>query len=169
MITNNLNPRETKILNSIQIAFNDFSEKLRAVDFFVDMKTEFFRAVWYVFKKDGSYDVVIMNRNEHYPEIYFDKYQKLFDDDLIDFSIKFCDKILVEISEVQSLYDIACNSYASKTVTEKVKEISTKVLLNFNDEGGKAVFCNDHVDNFFSFGNRVVIFDKSYKESECFI
>lgn len=106
MITNNLNPRKTKILNSIQIAFNDFSEKLESVDFFVDMKTEFFRAVWYIFKKDGSYDVVIMNRNEHYPEIYFEKYQKLFDDDSIDFSVKFCDKILVEISEVQSLYDI---------------------------------------------------------------
>lgn len=60
----------------------------------------------------------------------------------------------------------ACNSYASKTVTEKVKEIFVKVLLNFNDEGGKVVFCNDHVDNFFSFGNRAVIFDKSYKESE---
>ena len=71
MITNNLNPRKTKILNSIQIAFNDFSEKLESVDFFVDMKTDFFRAVWYIFKKDGSYDVVIMNRNEHYPEIYF--------------------------------------------------------------------------------------------------
>ena len=60
---------------------------------------------------------------------------------------------------------ITCNNYASKTVTEKVKEISAKILLNFNDEGGKAVFYNDHVDNFFSFGNRVVIFDKSYKES----
>lgn len=166
MITNNLNPRETKILNSIQIAFNDFSEKLESVDFFVDMKTEFFRAVWYVFKKDGSYDVVIMNKNDHYPEIYFDKYQKLFDDDSIDFSVKFCDKILVEISEVKSLCDIACNGYVPETVTGKVKEISTKVLLNFNDEGGKAVFCNDHIDNFFSFGNRVVIFDKSYKESE---
>ena len=53
MITNNLNPRKTKILNSIQIAFNDFSEKLESVDFFVDMKTDFFRAVWYIFKKDG--------------------------------------------------------------------------------------------------------------------
>jgi hypothetical protein len=166
MIINNLNSRETKILNSIQIAFNDFSEKLESVDFFVDMKTEFFRVVWYVFKKDGSYDVVIMNRNDHYPEIYFEKYQKLFDDDSIDFSVKFCDKILVKISEVQGLYDIACNGYVPKTVTEKVKEIFTKVLLNFNDEGGKAVFCNNHIDNFFSFGNRVVIFDKSYKESE---
>lgn len=166
MITNNKDLRENKIINSIQIAFNDFSKKLGSVDFFVDMKTEFFRAVWYVFKKDGSYDVVIMNRNEHYPEIYFDKYQKLFDDDSIDFSIKFCDKILVEISEVQSLYDIACNGYVPETVTEKVKEISTEVLLNFNNDGGKVVFCNDHVDNFFSFGNRVVIFDKNHKESE---
>ena len=72
----------------------------------------------------------------------------------------------MKISEVQSLYDIACNSYASKTVTEKVKEISTKVLLNFNDENGKVVFCNNHIDNFFSFGNRVVIFDKSFEGSD---
>ena len=51
MITNNLNLRETKILNGIQIAFNDFREKLESVDFFVKMKSEIFRAVWYIFKK----------------------------------------------------------------------------------------------------------------------
>ena len=68
------------------------------------MKSKIFRAVWYIFKKDGSYDIVIMNRNDHYPEIYFEKYQKLFDDDSIDFLVKFCDKMLAEINEVEKIF-----------------------------------------------------------------
>lgn len=78
MITNNLNLRETKILNGIQIAFNDFREKLESVDFFVKMKSEIFRAVWYIFKKNGSYDIIEFIPGEHKAESFYDTYRNYF-------------------------------------------------------------------------------------------
>lgn len=149
MITNNLNSRETKILNSIQIAFNDFSEKIESVDFFVDMKTEFFRAVWYVFKKDGSYEIIDFVGGFRYDDFY-EYYSTQFNNDDFDFSIKICDYLYLLI--VNKL-KVNQSKITTKDLEDAMKEICFKILTQVDNK----IYYLPPVQYFYSNGNNVTV------------
>ena len=150
MITNNKDSLENRVVLEIKTVFDDLTEKIvnEELDTFTVGSTS---ALFYIFKTDGSFDILGFIPGEHKLESFYDTYHNHFYNSEFDFSIKICD--MLYLNNIQQLNQFYSSHFITKkSVEDSMKEICAQQL---NDLDKKNYV--DVVSHFYSNGNVVTI------------
>ena len=150
MITNNKNSLGNKVVLGIKTIFDDLTNKIinKELKKFTVGSTS---ALFYVFKTDGSFDIVEFIPGENNTESFYDAYHNHFYNTEFDFSIKICDMLyLNNIQQVNQFY--SSNFITKESVEDSIKNIYVQQL---NDLDNKNFV--DIATHFYSKGNVVTI------------
>jgi hypothetical protein len=150
LITNNKNSLGNKVVLGIKTIFDDLTNKIinKELKKFTVGSTS---ALFYVFKTDGSFDIVEFIPGENNTESFYDTYHNHFYNTEFDFSIKICDMLyLNNIQQVNQFY--SSNFITKESVEDSIKNIYVQQL---NDLDNKNFV--DIAIHFYSNGNVVTI------------
>ena len=159
MITNNKDSLENRVILGIKIVFDDLTEKIvnEELKKFTVGSTS---ALFYVFKTDGSFDIIEFIPGKHRAESFYDAYHNHFCNSEFDFSIKVCDMLyLNNIQQLNKFY--STNSLTKDLIRELMKDICAQ-QLNYLDKKNFV----DVASHFYSNGNVVTILtSEKFKKS----
>lgn len=150
---------ENRAVLGIKTIFDDLTNKIinKELKKFTVGSTS---ALFYVFKTDGSFDIVEFIPGENNTESFYDAYHNLFYNSQFDFSIKICDRLyLNNIQQVNQFY--SSNFITKESVEDSIKNIYAQQL---NDLDNKNFV--DVATHFYSNGNVVTILtSEEFKKS----
>lgn len=159
MITNNKDSLENRVVLGIKTVFDDLTNKIinKELKKFAVGSTS---ALFYVFKTDGSFDIIEFIPGEHRAESFYDAYRNHFYNSEFDFSIKICDRLyLNNIQQVNQFY--FPNFITKESVEDSMKDICAQQLNNLD----KKNFV-DVATHFYSNGNVFTILtSEKFKKS----
>lgn len=159
MITNNKNSLGNKVVIGIKTVFDDLTNKIinKELNKFTVGSTS---ALFYIFKTDGSFDIIEFIPGEHRAESFYDTHHNHFCNNDFDLSIKICDMLyLNNVQQVNQFY--SSNFITKKSVEESMKEICAKQLNDLDNKN-----YTDTVSHFYSNGNVVTILtSEEFKKS----
>lgn len=159
MISEDKNSLESKVVLAIKTVFDDLTNKIinKELKKFTVGSTS---ALFYVFKTDGSFDIVEFIPGENNTESFYDAYHNHFYNTEFDFSIKICDRLyLNNIQQVNQFY--SSNFITKESVEDSIKNIYAQQL---NDLDNKNFV--DVASHFYSNGNVVTILtSEEFKKS----
>lgn len=159
MITNNKNSLGNKVVLGIKTIFDDLTNKIinKELKKFTVGSTS---ALFYIFKTDGSFDIIEFIPGEHRAESFYDTYHNHFCNSEFDFSIKICDMLyLNNIQQLNKFY--STNSLTKDLIKESIKDICAQQLNNLDDKN-----YTDTASHFYSNGNVVTIMtSEEFKKS----
>lgn len=150
MITNNKDSLENRVVIGIKTVFDDLTNKIvnKELNKFTAGSTS---ALFYIFKTDGSFDIVEFIPGENNTESFYDTYHNHFCNGEFDFSIKICDMLyLNNIQQLNKFY--STNSLTKDLIRESMKEICAQQLNDLDDKNFV-----DVATHFYSNGNVVTI------------
>ena len=150
MITNNKNSLGNKVVLGIKTIFDDLTNKIinKELKKFTVSSTS---ALFYVFKTDGSFDIVEFIPGENNTESFYDTYHNHFYNTEFDFSIKICDMLyLNNIQQVNQFY--SSNFITKESVEDSIKNIYVQQLNDLDNKN-----YTDTTSHFYSNGNVVTI------------
>lgn len=150
MITNNKDSLENRVVIGIKTVFDDLTNKIvnKELNKFTVGSTS---ALFYIFKTDGSFDIVEFIPGENNTESFYDTYHNHFCNGEFDFSIKICDMLyLNNIQQLNKFY--STNSLTKDLIRESMKEICAQQLNDLDDKNFV-----DVATHFYSNGNVVTI------------
>lgn len=150
MITSKENSLNKKIVIAIKTVFDDLTNKIinkELKKFAVGSAS----ALFYVFKTDGSFDIIEFIPGEHRAESFYDAYRNHFYNSEFDFSIKICDRLyLNNIQQLNKFY--SSNFITKESVEDSMKEICAQQLTDLDNKNFV-----DVAGHFYSNGNVVTI------------
>ena len=159
MITNNKNSLGNKVVIGIKTVFDDLTNKIinKELNKFTVGSTS---ALFYIFKTDGSFDIIEFIPGEHRAESFYDTHHNHFCNNDFDLSIKICDMLyLNNVQQVNQFY--SSHFITKKSVEESMKEICAKQLNDLDNKN-----YTDTVSHFYSNGNVVTILtSEEFKKS----
>lgn len=150
MITNKENFFSKKIVIAIKTVFDDLTDKIvnKELNKFTVGSTS---ALFYIFKTDGSFDIIEFIPGEHRAESFYDTYHNHFCNSEFDFSIKICD--MLYLNNIQQLNKFYSSNFITKeSVEDSMKDICAQQLNNLD----KKNFV-DVATHFYSNGNVITI------------
>ena len=150
MITNNKDSLENRVVIGIKTVFDDLTNKIinKELKKFTVGSTS---ALFYIFKTDGSFDIIEFIPGEHRAESFYDTHHNHFCNNDFDLSIKICDMLyLNNIQQVNQFY--SSNFITKESVEDSIKNIYAQQL---NDLDNKNFV--DVATHFYSNGNVVTI------------
>ena len=131
MITEDKNSLESKVILSIKTVFDDLTERIVNSTFENDFARQT-TSLYYIFKKDGGYEVLDFTSNCTYKDFYQRRYHKHFNSNEFNFSIKICNLLYLSIVDL-----VKTNHFKTKTTTNFegiMKEICFEVLTQLSDK-----------------------------------
>ena len=150
MITNNKDSLENRVVIGIKTVFDDLTNKIinKELNKFTVGSTS---ALFYIFKTDGSFDIIEFIPGEHRAESFYDTHHNHFCNNDFDLSIKICDMLyLNNIQQVNQFY--SSNFITKESVEDSIKNIYAQQL---NDLDNKNFV--DVATHFYSNGNVVTV------------
>lgn len=150
MITNKENFFSKKIVIAIKTVFDDLTDKIvnKELNKFTVGSTS---ALFYIFKIDGSFDIIEFIPGEHRAESFYDTYHNHFCNSEFDFSIKICD--MLYLNNIQQLNKFYSSNFITKeSVEDSMKEICAQQLTDLDNKNFV-----DVAGHFYSNGNVVTI------------
>lgn len=162
MITNNKDSLENRVVLGIKTVFDDLTNKIinKELKKFAVGSTS---ALFYVFKTDGSFDIVEFIPGENNTESFYDTYHNHFCNSEFDFSIKICD--MLYLNNIQQLNKFYSSNFITKeSVEDSMKEICAQQLTDLDNKNFV-----DVATYFYSNGNVVTILTaEEFKKSRFF-
>lgn len=159
MITNDKDSLKNRVVLGIKTVFDDLTNKIvnKELDKFTVGSTS---ALFYVFKTDGSFDIIEFIPGEHKAKSFYDTYHNHFYNSEFDFSIKICDMLF--LNNVQHLNKIYSIGFMKKeSVENSMKEICAQQLTDLDNKNFV-----DVATHFYSNGNVVTILtSEKFKKS----
>lgn len=159
MITNNKDSLGNRVVLGIKTVFDDLTNKIinKELNKFTVGSTS---ALFYIFKTDGSFDIIEFIPGENNTESFYDTYHNHFCNSEFDFSIKICDMLyLNNIQQLNKFY--STNSLTKDLIRESMKEICAQQLNDLDDKN-----YTDATSHFYSNGNVVTILtSEGFKKS----
>lgn len=159
MITNKENFFSKKIVIAIKTVFDDLTDKIvnKELNKFTVGSTS---ALFYIFKTDGSFDIIEFIPGEHRAESFYDTYHNHFCNSEFDFSIKICD--MLYLNNIQQLNKFYSSNFITKeSVEDSMKEICAQQLTDLDNKNFV-----DVAGHFYSNGNVVTILtSEKFKKS----
>ena len=159
MITNNKDSLKNRVVLGIKTVFDDLTNKIvnKELDKFTVGSTS---ALFYVFKTDGSFDVIEFIPGERKAKSFYDTYHNQFYNSEFDFSIKICDMLF--LNNIQHLNKIYSIGFMKKeSIENSMKDICFQQLNDLDYENFVGV-----ASHFHSNGNVVVILtSEEFKKS----
>lgn len=132
MITNNKDSLENRVVIGIKTVFDDLTNKIinKELNKFTVGSTS---TLFYIFKTDGSFDIIEFIPGEHRAESFYDTHHNFFYNSEFDFSIKICDMLyLNNIQQLNKFY--STNSLTKDLIRESMKEICAQQLNDLDDK-----------------------------------
>ena len=159
MITNNKDSLENRVVIGIKTVFDDLTNKIinKELNKFTVGSTS---ALFYIFKTDGSFDIIEFIPGEHRAESFYDTHHNHFCNNDFDLSIKICDMLyLNNIQQVNQFY--YSNFITKESVEDSIKNIYAQQLNDLNNKNFV-----DVTTHFYSNGNVVTILtSEEFKKS----
>ena len=123
MITNNKNSLGNKVVLGIKTIFDDLTNKIinKELKKFTVGSTS---ALFYVFKTDGSFDIVEFIPGENNTESFYDTYHNHFYNTEFDFSIKICD--MLYLNNIQQVNQFYSSNFITKESVEDESDFLTR-------------------------------------------
>ena len=141
---------ENRVVIGIKTVFDDLTNKIinKELNKFTVGSTS---ALFYIFKTDGSFDIIEFIPGEHRAESFYDTHHNHFCNNDFDLSIKICDMLyLNNIQQVNQFY--SSNFITKESVEDSIKNIYAQQL---NDLDNKNFV--DVATHFYSNGNVVTV------------
>ena len=141
---------ENRVVIGIKTVFDDLTNKIinKELNKFTVGSTS---ALFYIFKTDGSFDIIEFIPGEHRAESFYDTLHNHFCNNDFDLSIKICDMLyLNNIQQVNQFY--SSNFITKESVEDSIKNIYAQQL---NDLDNKNFV--DVATHFYSNGNVVTV------------
>lgn len=148
MISEDKNSLKSRVVLAIKTVFEDLTNRMVNSTF----ESDFARnatSLYFIFKKDGSYEIIDFIGGCSYDEFY-ERYSNQFNGDDFDFSIKICDYLYLLIVNKLSVNQ---SKTTIKDLKDTMKEICFKILTQLDN---KTHFLPS-VQHFYSNGNVVTI------------
>lgn len=159
MITNNKDSLENRVVIGIKTVFDDLTNKIinKELNKFTVGSTS---ALFYIFKTDGSFDIIEFIPGEHRAESFYDTHHNHFCNNDFDLSIKICDMLyLNNIQQVNQFY--SSNFITKESVEDSIKNIYAQQLTDLDNKNFV-----DVATHFYSNGNVVTILtSEKFKKS----
>ena len=149
MISEDKNSLESKVVLSIKTVFEDLTKRMIDSTFETDFSKQT-TSLYYIFKKDGSYEIIDFVGGFRYDDFY-EYYSTQFNNDDFDFSIKICDYLYLLI--VKFLKPNDSKMKTTKDLENAMKEICFKILTQVDNK----IHYLPPVQYFYSNGNNVTV------------
>lgn len=159
MITNNKNSLGNKVVLGIKTIFDDLTNKIINKELKKNTVGST-SALFYIFKTDGSFDIIEFIPGENNTESFYDAYHNHFCNSEFDFSIKICD--MLYLNNIQQLNKFYSSNFITKeSVEDSMKEICAQQLTDLDNKNFV-----DVAGHFYSNGNVVTILtSEEFKKS----
>lgn len=149
MISEDTISLENKVVFSIKTVFEDLTKRMVNSTFDTDFSRQT-TSLYYLFKKDGSYEIIDFVGGFRYDDFY-EYYSNQFNNDNFDFSIKICDYLYLLI--VKFLRTNNSKMKTTKDLEEAMKGICFKILVQLDNK----IHYLPPVQFFYSNGNNVTV------------
>ena len=149
MISEDNNSLESKVVLSIKTIFEDLTKRMINSTFETDFSRQA-TSLHYIFKKDGSYEIIDVVGGFSYDDFY-EHYSSQFNNDDFDFSIKICDYLYLLI--VKFLRTDNSKMKTTKDFENAMKEICFKILTQVDNK----IYYLPPEQYFYSNGNNVTV------------